>query len=514
METQTPTAGRILIAAGFAISCFALALFLWLAFGGAIPLKPEGYRFTVPFDEATNLAQESDVRISGVSVGKVKGVELSDEGDAEATIELDAAYAPIPENTRAILRQKTLLGETYVELTPGDGDGETLAEGDSLPIAQVSEAVQLDEVFRAFDPRTRAAFQAWMQGQSAALRGRGEDLSIAIASLDPFAEEANRALRLLDSQDAAVSGLLRESGDVFTALSERQGQLRGLIENANTVFSVTAERNEDLAEAFRIFPTFLRESRTTLTRLEQFADDTDPVVTALQPTARELTPTVRELDRLAPELQRFFVALRPMIAVSRDGFRATRSLLDDRLPPLLEGFDPWLAQVNPIFEVIRMYRREVTGALGNVTAATQGVFFNVGTSSDEHYLRSMAYLNPEAVAAYPRRLASNRTNPYSKPGSLLDIGSGGLKSFETRQCTGGINAILDPTSPLDPDFSARVGGDAERSQQFFDSIETFVFKDQPDAASTPRPPCTGQSPYNSVGSPAETSDYLHTYPFP
>ena len=65
METRPPTTARILIAVGFALSCFGLALFLWLAFGGPIPLKPEGYRFTVPFDEATQLAVESDVRISG-----------------------------------------------------------------------------------------------------------------------------------------------------------------------------------------------------------------------------------------------------------------------------------------------------------------------------------------------------------------------------------------------------------------------------------------------------------------
>ena len=66
----------ILVALGFALSCFALALFLWVAFGGPVPLKPESYRFTVPLDEASQLAQESDVRISGVSVGKVKDIEL------------------------------------------------------------------------------------------------------------------------------------------------------------------------------------------------------------------------------------------------------------------------------------------------------------------------------------------------------------------------------------------------------------------------------------------------------
>ena len=118
MQKQAPTITRILIALGFAISCFGLALFLWIAFGGPVPLKPESYRITVPFDEATTLATESDVRISGVSVGKVKSIELGDEGLAVAELELQEAYAPLPTDTQATLRQKTLLGETYVELAP------------------------------------------------------------------------------------------------------------------------------------------------------------------------------------------------------------------------------------------------------------------------------------------------------------------------------------------------------------------------------------------------------------
>ena len=145
METRPPTVTRILIAIGFALSCFGLALFLWIAFGGPLPLKPEGYRITVPFTEATQLAAESDVRISGVSVGKVKSIELSDKGDyADAVIELDSQYAPIPRNTRAILRAKTLLGETYVELSPGSREAPSLAEGGTLPPAHVANSVQLD----------------------------------------------------------------------------------------------------------------------------------------------------------------------------------------------------------------------------------------------------------------------------------------------------------------------------------------------------------------------------------
>src|SRR5436305_379994 len=58
MQKQAPSFGRIFIMAAFALSCFGLLLFLWLAFGGSIPLKPKGYQFKVPFKEGTKLAQE------------------------------------------------------------------------------------------------------------------------------------------------------------------------------------------------------------------------------------------------------------------------------------------------------------------------------------------------------------------------------------------------------------------------------------------------------------------------
>ena len=66
MVKSAPSFGRIAVMVVFALSCFGLLLFLWLAFGGPIPLKPKGYRFDVSFSEATQLAVEADVRISGV----------------------------------------------------------------------------------------------------------------------------------------------------------------------------------------------------------------------------------------------------------------------------------------------------------------------------------------------------------------------------------------------------------------------------------------------------------------
>ncbi len=107
-------------------------------------------------------------------------------------IELDPRYAPLPSDARAILRQKTLLGETYVELTPGQPRRRRRCpRAARCATAQVSPTVELDEIFRTFDPTTRAAFQIWMQAQAQAIEGHGRDLNDALGNLGPFAEDAS-----------------------------------------------------------------------------------------------------------------------------------------------------------------------------------------------------------------------------------------------------------------------------------------------------------------------------------
>ena len=80
----------------FALSCFGLLLFLWIAFGGSTPLRAKGYQYTIPFREAGQLAQEADVRISGVSVGRVKKITANPKtGVSDVIVQVDAKYAPI-----------------------------------------------------------------------------------------------------------------------------------------------------------------------------------------------------------------------------------------------------------------------------------------------------------------------------------------------------------------------------------------------------------------------------------
>ena len=523
METRPPTPMQLLVAVAFAISCFGLLLFLWIAFGGPTPLKPESYRFKVPFDEATQLAVESDVRISGVSVGRVKSIDLDDEGLAEAEIEIQERYAPIADDTRATLRQKTLLGETYVELTPGSADASPtpenpLPEGGELPPAQVSDAVQLDEIFRTFDEPTRQAFQTWQQEVSIALRHRGADLSAAIGNLGPFASDLDRLLRILDTQRVATRGFVRDTGEVFQALSERQGQLRGLIENSERVFSTTAERNQSLQQAFVALPTFLDEQRLTLDRLERFATDTNPLITQLRPAARELSPTLIDLGKLAPELRDFFIGFRKAANRAKPGFPALRDILDDELPPFLTDLDPFLRNLTPLVQVVRMYRQDVTALLANAAAATEASrAAPEANQAAVRYLRTAPPLGPEGLAGYPNRLRVNRSNPYLKPGGYNSLATG-LESFETRHCMGGISATFPSkaTTVADSGFEAWVGSDdADAVADFYDRLRQFTFNHETGSNDVAAPPCKKQSDYESIGGTfPEFTDYLHVRELP
>src|ERR687894_229934 len=522
MQKQAPTVGRLLTMIVFALSCFALLLFLWLAFGGPIPLKPKGYRVSASFKEASQLATEADGRISGVPVGRVKGIENDPRtGLSTVTMELEAKYSPLPSDARAMLRQKTLLGETYVELTPGTEQARKLPEGGRLPEGNVYETVELDEILRTFDPRTRRAFQEWMQTQAEAIDGHGRDINDALGNLGPFAEDAAELVDILNRQDAAVSRLVSNTGVVFEALTERDGQLRDLIVNANRVFATTAARDRELQEAFVALPTFERESRETITRLSQFARDTDPLVTQLRPAARELSPTLQDLSALAPDLKGFFQDLGPLIDASERGFPAAERVLED-LRPLLGQLDPALRQVNPVLDYLGLYKPELTAFFANTTAATQAT--TVGSRGPIHYLRTTNPLNPENLAVYPKRLPTNRTNPYTLPGHFDQIREG-LPSYETRHCTNGPiptisnvpSQVVPPTLPdlglpidvpsLVPDTDV-VNGLFSYSQSLINDVVRFAF---PNGMGTSgiAPPCRQQPKFEISG---EQTQFPHLKP--
>jgi phospholipid/cholesterol/gamma-HCH transport system substrate-binding protein len=420
MQTSTPSLGKVLTMALFALSCFGLLLFLWLSFGGPVPLKPNGYRFKVAFPEAAQLGLEADVRVAGVNVGTVRAKQLDPHhrNRTVATIEVDASYAPIAGDARAILRQKTLLGETYVELTPGHRrSAGAVPDGGTLADSRVAGTVQLDEIFQALDPRTRRSFQGWQQELSRAVDGHSRDLNDALGTLPAFADDGTDLLRVLDGQQQQTQQLIRNTGVVFGALTQDERKLHDLIVTAGQTFDATSRRQDALAETFRIFPTFLDESRLTFARVEKFSRDTDPLVRDLRPALRDAVPTLRGVHALAPDLRKTFTDLDPLVTAGRTGLPATRDTLDG-VRPMLAELQPFLEELNPVLQFLEYHQLDTADFI-SIGAATLADTVPTTTPNEVgHYLRQFGPVGPETVGMYSNRPAASRGNAYLNPGAL------------------------------------------------------------------------------------------------
>ena len=430
MQKAAPSFGRIAVMVGFALSCFALVLFLWLAFGGPIPLKPQGYRVQVAFTDAATLADQADVRTAGVRIGRVVKKDLAPRGNKTiATIELESKYAPMKADARAILRQKTLLGETYVEVTTGSRDAPNVKEGARLPDARVAQAVEFDELFSIFDKRTRRTFREWMASAAQAGAGRGRDLSDSLGNLPVFTENAQSVVGVLDERRSALRELVRNTGKTFEEITADEGALTELTRRNTELFGELARRREALADSIRIFPTFLRETKLTLARLRSFSGNTEPLIRDLEPVLDDLQPTLVSLRRLSPDLENLFDNVDPLISAGDKGLPALSRTLRG-LDPTLASTGPFLQQLNPLLRFLEFNQSKVSdflnigpSALGGIRAAP------AGSKSNGHVLPQIIMFGSESLPALTRGV-NNRGNAYLRPNSTREAHKLILPSFD------------------------------------------------------------------------------------
>lgn len=441
MIKQAPSAGRIAVMIGFTLSCFGIVLFLWNSFGGSIPLSPKGYRYYADFGEAIQLTDNADVRISGVKVGRVVSSEPHGV-KTRATIEIDSPYAPIASTSKAVLRAKTLLGETYVEVTPGDRNAPKLKEEGVLPGRQVLATTELDEILRALDPKTRRDLQKLLGGFANGLRGRGEDLNQALGNLGPFADDSTQVLRVLDSQHRAVTRLVRDTGDVLGSISARRGELTSLVRSGDRVLDTTARRDAELTRAIRILPTTLRELRPTMAAVEGLSHDAAPVFHDLRPGGRAFAPALRDTAKLAPELQGLFGDVDRVAGAAKTGLPAATRVVH-AAQPVFQILDPTLREAVPVVQYLLLFKQDLVTSFANLASATQASQPAQPGGDPIHYIRVVVPFTEEGFAGHAKRLGTNRHNPYFTPGGLMKLPSG----LESIDCSNTGNASGGEPAP-------------------------------------------------------------------
>jgi virulence factor Mce-like protein len=419
----------VFVAIAFTLSCIGLMIFTWTEFGGSVPFSPQGYQVHALFSETGLLVPNADVRISGVNVGKVTAVQARGV-NSYVTLDIDHQYAPIPTDTQAILRQKTLLGEAYIELSTGNRRGRTLPDGGTIPASQVQHTEQLDQVLQSFNTQTQHDLQAVLNGTFESLNGRGEDLNDAVGNLDPTLTELSALVGVLNQQQGNVHSLISNSATVLTTLGDRSADLQSLIEAGDQVLSSTATRNADLTSTVNALPPFLSQLNTTLTTLNGSLGFAKPSLAALEPVAPLLTPALHDVISLSgPAIK----LLKEAPGLLRDANRALPAItrFTDAFHPAVDAILPAAQQVAPIIAFMGLYHKELVAAMANLGADLQGLAsantaYQVGTApaGEAHYLRAVIGVSDQTVYGQSVRSPSNRHNPYFSPGELANLTTG------------------------------------------------------------------------------------------
>jgi virulence factor Mce-like protein len=381
------------------------------------------------FKETGLLVEGADVRISGVNVGRVITVKAKGLNSI-VTLDIKRQYAPIPTDTRAILRQKTLLGEAYIMLSTGTASGPRLPDGGVIPVSQVEDTQQLDQVLNSFDPPTQRNLQALLQGSFTALAGRGQDINDAIGNLDPAVSELTAVVGVLNKQQGNVRRLVNSTATVLTTLGSRSADLQRLVTSGNSVFQATADRNVALTATVNALPGFLTQLRSTLGTLGTTLAIADPSLKALRPVAGLVPPALSDVIQLSgPAVKLLHQA--PSLVNAANKALPSIQRFTAAFKPAVDTLLPAIQQVTPLINYMALYSKELTAAMANVGGALQAVapantsVATAGTPAGmAHYGRVMPILNVESLWGQSIREPSNRHSIYYAPGAQNNLATG------------------------------------------------------------------------------------------
>ena len=442
MLTRSPAMRSIVFMVIFFLAAFALLLFVWQRFGGVAPLAPKGYRVHVHFPQAQNLQPNADVRMAGVTIGKVVSVTPT-LGRTDAVLQVDRPYVPLRQGTKVMTRVKTLLGETFVALAPGSRDAPAIPEGGLISNADIGQTQQLDEVLGAFDAKTRTTLRRYLEMTAESVDGRGGDLNDALGHLGPTAQQLDTLISTLDAQRGDLRTFIDKTGGVFDAIARRPAALRGLVRSGDSVLATTDRMRSGLRHTIDALVPLQRELRTSTGSALAAARVARPTLRTLRTPSRHVATAIAGGERLGRALTSLFRDLPPSLRASRAGLPATQRMLRASRPLSVQLLAAG-RQLNPLLDLVRAYDRDLVGSFAAFSNAMQSTV----TESDgvaRHYMRAVLAFNNEGNGKQAARPYTNRHNAYPRPGWLSELAKGTLSSSDCNNLTPDPNA---PTVPI------------------------------------------------------------------
>ena len=305
------------------------------------------YDVKAQFNNASEIADLSQVRIAGRHVGQVTGSSF-ENGHAVVQMALYPGAKPLRSDTRARIRLNGLLGAKFVELIPGH-HGAVMHSGGTLPAKQTSTAVDLLTVLQAFDQPTRMNLQTTVRGLGEGFLGRGQDINHSLTVSAGFLGNVGSATGSVVAKQDAATRFVPSAELLARAYDPVRAELASGFAPEAQVLQAFVDKRTQVHQLLDVAPGSLESLRRGLTASTPLLDQTaglaraaikftGPAPAALRQTsallhdaAPALVQTKQALQNLAnavPSTLGFLSGVTPVISPAIDA-------LHQSLPELL-----------------------------------------------------------------------------------------------------------------------------------------------------------------------------------
>jgi ABC-type transporter Mla subunit MlaD len=426
--------------------CLFVAIVPWIVIGivreSSDNDKLEHYFVRAHFDNAANLVSGEDVKVAGVTVGVVDGLEVTDDKKAAITLRIDDEdFVPWKRDAKCVIRPQGLIGEKFVECEPGSASAEPLhqiEDGDGegerlLPLANTSSPVDIDLINDIMRLPYRQRFAILLSEFGTGLAGRGDDLNEVIHRANPALRETDKLLAVLAKQNRVLARLARDSDEALGPLARERERVSSWIVEANATGEASAERRGDISRGINRLPAFLRELKPLMADLEELADQGTPLLADLGAAAPQMDELIESLGTVSEAGRESFPSLGDALERGRPALIRARPLVQD-LRDLGRQAAPATLDLDKLTESLRETEgvERINDLLYYLALNTNG-FDSIG-----HYLRAGLVTN--SCSDYTLRSAtgcnSKFYDPFSGPASA-SLESRNAKFDEDAQQSGG-----------------------------------------------------------------------------
>src|SRR5438445_9271943 len=296
------TLASVVMVISFAAVCLFGLGFIALNMGLHGPWSNE-FVLNAELASANGLVPQAEVRVSGVHVGTVLAIDDGNDGGALVRMALQPDIR-LRQDTRAVIRPKTLLGEKFVELVRPQGSNQAyLQSGATIRKAQTGQAIEIDDILNAMDAPTRKAMSESFRQLGIALDSREQDVKAALPPLDDTMANLRPLARVGEARQKELDRILTNLNIIMQALADEQDQLGHLVDSGDTVMKGIASRDQALAGTVRngaaVFGS-LDQAFNGVTAADRSSLQKSPATIAAG--RRTLGLTNPQVDQLLPEL--------------------------------------------------------------------------------------------------------------------------------------------------------------------------------------------------------------------